>query len=199
MAVRRAGKRLNCSGHRVGGVTPPRDLGFQGLRSRNLLPISSDTSRMSAIATLGTTLASGLVAAGIAITTDNWRGDRTRRREGEIALREFQRVLADMSGYLLMSDSVIDETPLERLDWPDLAQARRAAYPYRNLLHQDDRELVTRSSVRYDAYSDIPYDSRQPEVNQWAMELDDAIDRAFAPRLRRLWIRLTRRQKRAEG
>ena len=151
---------------------------------------------MSVIATLGATLASGVIAAGIAITSDNWRGDRTRRREGEIALRDFQRVLADMSGYLLMADSVIDETPLEKLDWPDLAQARRAAYPYKNLLHQDDRDLVTRSSVPYDAYSDIPYDSRQPEVNRWAMELDAAIDRAFAPRLRRVWIRITRRSKR---
>lgn len=151
---------------------------------------------MSVIATPGATLASGIVAAGIAITSDNWRGDRTRRREGEIALREFQRVLGDMSGYLLMADSVIDETPLEKLDWTDLAQARRAAYPYRSLLHQDDRDLVTRSSVPYDAHSGIPYDSRQPEVNQWAMELDAAIDRAFAPRLRRLWIRITRRSKR---
>ncbi len=150
---------------------------------------------MSVIATLGTTLASGLIAAGIAITTDNWRGDRTRRREGEIALREFQRVLGDMSGYLLMKDSVIEETPLEKLDWPDLAQARRAAYPYRNLLRDADRELVTRSSVPYDAYSGIPYDSRQPEVNQWAMDLESAIDRAFAPRLRRLWSRHTQRSK----
>lgn len=148
---------------------------------------------MSVIATLGTTLLSGVVAAVIAITSDNWRGDRTRRREGEIALREFQRVLGDMSGYLLMADAVIDETPLEKLDWPDLAQARRAAYPYRNLLHQDDRELVARSSVPYDAHTDAPYDSRQPEVNRWAMELDAAIDRAFAPRLRRLWLRMTRR------
>lgn len=153
---------------------------------------------MADFATLGTTLASGLIAAGIAITTDNWRGDRTRRREGEIALREFQRVLGDMSGYLLMADSVIDETPLEELDWPDLANARRAAYPYRNLLHEDDRALVTRSSVPYDAHSDIPYDSRQPEVNQWAMELDAAIDRAFAPLLRRLWIRTARRSKRED-
>lgn len=153
---------------------------------------------MSAIATLGATLASGLIAAGIAITTDNWRGDRTRRREGEIALREFQRFLSDMSGYLLMADSVVDETPLEKLDWQDLAQARRAAYPYRDLLHQDDRYLITRSSVPYEAHSDIPYDSRQPEVNRWAMELDAAIDRAFAPWLRRLWIRLTRRSERED-
>lgn len=116
---------------------------------------------MSFITTLGATLASGVIAAGIAITSGNWRGDRARRREGETALREFQRVLGDMSGYLLMADSVIDETPLEKLDWPDLAQARRAAYPYKNLLHQKDRELVTRYSVPYDAYSDIPYDSRQ--------------------------------------
>lgn len=151
---------------------------------------------MSVIATLGATLVSGVIAASIAITTDNWRGDRTRRREGEIALREFQRALGDMSGYLLMADSVIEETPLEKLDWPDLAQARRAAYPYRNLLHQDDRDLVTRSSVRYDTYSDIPYDSRQPVVDRWAMELDAAIDRAFAPRLRRLWIWITRGSKR---
>ena len=154
---------------------------------------------MADFATLGTTLASGLIAAGIAITTDNWRGDRTRRRDGEIALREFQRVLGDMSGYLLMADSVIDETPLEKLDWPDLATARRAAYPYRNLLHQDDQALVTRSSVPYDAYSGYPYDSRQPEVNQWAMELDAAIDRAFAPRLLRLWTRMDPRSKREDG
>ncbi|MEQ6900820.1 hypothetical protein [Nocardioides sp. YIM 152588] len=148
---------------------------------------------MSVIATLGTTLASGVIAAAIAITADNWRGDRTRRREGEIALREFQRVLGDMSGYLLMADSVIDETPLEKLDWPDLAQARRAAYPYRNLLHHDDRRLVTRSSVPFDAHGNWHYDSRQPEVNTWAAELDAAIDRAFAPRLGRIWIRLVRR------
>lgn len=148
---------------------------------------------MSAIATVSATLASGIVAAGIAITSDNWRGDRTRRRDGEIALQEFQRVLGDMSRYLLMADSVIDETPLEKLDWADLAQARRAAYPYRSLLHQDDRSLVTRSSVPYDAHGGMPYDSRQPEVNEWAMELDAAIDRAFAPRLRRVWVRITRR------
>ena len=151
---------------------------------------------MSVMATLGTTLASGLIAAALAINTDNWRGDRTRRREGEIALRDFQRVLGDMSGYLLMADSVIDETPLEKLEWSDLAEARRAAYPYRNLLHRDDQKLVTRSSVSYDTCSDIPYDSRQPEVNQWAMDLDAAIDRAFAPRIRRLWIRVARRSGR---
>ena len=148
---------------------------------------------MSIFTTMGATLASGVIAAGIAITSDNWRGDRTRRREGEIALREFQRVLGDMSGYLLMADSVIDETPLEKLDWPDLAQARRAAYPYRNLLHQHDQELLTRNSVPYDRYTEMPFDSRQPEVNTWAMDLDAAIDRAFAPWLRRLWIRITRR------
>lgn len=151
---------------------------------------------MPVLATLGTTLASGVIAAGIAITADNWRGDRTRRREGEVALREFQRVLADMSGYLLMADSVIEETPLEKLDWPDLAQARRAAYPYRNLLHPEDRVLVTRSSVPYDLSRERYYDSRQPEVNAWAMELDAAIDRAFSPRLRRLWIRVSRRSRR---
>lgn len=154
---------------------------------------------MSVIATLGTTLASGVIAAGIAITVDNWRGDRTRRRDGEVALREFQRVLGDMSGYLLMADSVLDETPLEKLDWSDLAQARRAAYPYRNLLHRDDRDLVKRSSVPYDANSDMYYDSRQPEVNEWAMDLDAAIDRAFAPRLRRIWIGVTRRSEREGG
>jgi hypothetical protein len=104
-----------------------------------------------------------------------------------------------MSGYLLMADSVIDETPLENLDWPDLAQARRAAYPYRNLLRQDDQDLVTRSSVPFDANNDIHYDSRQPEVNRWAVELDAAIDRAFAPRLRRLWLRINRRSKRQGG
>lgn len=151
---------------------------------------------MSVIATLSATLASGVIAAGIAITSDNWRGDRTRRRDGETALRDFQRVLGDMSGYLLMADSIIEETPLEKLGWPDLAQARRTAYPYKNLLHQDDRGLVTRSSVPYDTYSNIPYDSRQPEVDRWAMELDAAIDRAFAPRLRRLWIGITRLSRR---
>lgn len=148
---------------------------------------------MSVIATLGTTLASGVVAAVIAITADNWRGDRTRRRDGETALREFQRVLGDMSGYLLTRDSVIEETPLEKLDWPDLAEARRAAYPYRNLLHRDDQRLVTRSSVPYDEHGNRHYDSRQPEVNTWAMELEAAINRTFAPRLRRIWIRIVRR------
>lgn len=66
---------------------------------------------MSVIATLGVPLASGVVAAVIAIASENWRGNRTRWRDGEIALREFQRVLADMSGYLLMADSVIEQTP----------------------------------------------------------------------------------------
>jgi hypothetical protein len=163
------------------------------------MPAYGNTSAMSLIATLGATFASGVIAAGIAITADNWKGDRTRRRDGEIALREFQRVLGDMSGYLLMADSVIDETPLEKLDWPDLARARRDAYPYRNLLRSDDRELVMRNSVPYDAYGDWPYDSRQPEVNRWAMDLDAAIDRAFAPRLRRLWIRISERLKLDQG
>jgi hypothetical protein len=151
---------------------------------------------MSVVATLGVPLASGVIAAGIAIASENWRGNRTRRRDGEIALREFQRVLADMSGYLLMADSVIEETPLEKLDWQDLAQARRAAYPYKDLLHQEDRVLVTRSSVPYDVTRERFYDSRQPEVNTWAMDLDAAIDRAFEPRLRRLWARRWRRSER---
>lgn len=175
---------------------PPR-VHCRNSRSRSLT-YGSGVSRylpMSVIATLGTTLASGVIAAGIAISADTWRGDRTRRREGELALRDFQRVLADMSGYLLMAGAVIDETPLEKLDWKDLALARRAAYPYRSLLHHKDRHLVTRSSVPFDAHGDWYYDSRQPEVDRWAANLDAAIDRAFAPRMRRFWVRRIRRPR----
>ena len=96
-----------------------------------------------------------------------------------------QRVLADLSASLLAADSVIDETPLETLTWGDVALARRSAYAYRDLLASEDRELVSRSTIPFDQYSDLPYDTRQPVVNTWAMELDAAIERAFAPRWKR--------------
>jgi hypothetical protein len=143
-------------------------------------------SPVSVISTIAATLPSGIIAALIAISADSWRNDRSRRRDGEIALQDFQRVLSDMSGYLLMRDSVIDETPLEQLDWEDLAQARRTAYPYRNLLHRDDQYLVARSSVPYDIYDDLPYDTRQPAVTQWAVDLASAIDRAFATKTQKV-------------
>ena len=147
-------------------------------------------SGMSTLITLGMTVASGLIAAVIALGFDGWRTDRARRKEGRAALQEMQRVLADLSASLLAADSVIDETPLEALSWGDVALARRSAYPYRDLLSPTDRELVSRSTIPYDRYSDLPYDARQPVVNTWAMEFDDAIERGFATRLKRLQMRL---------
>lgn len=144
---------------------------------------------MSTLVTLGTTLASGVIAALIALGFDGWRSDRTRRREGREGLQEMQRVLADLSGAMLARDGVIDVTPLEDLDWADVAAARRGAYPYRDLLAPKDRELVSRNLIPYDITSQLPYDQRQVVVNQWAMDLDAAIQRAFAGPLRRLQLR----------
>ena len=145
---------------------------------------------MSTLITLGTTVASGVIAALIALGFDGCRNDRARRKDGREALQEMQRVLADLSASLLAADSVIDETPLETLSWGDVALARRSAYPYRDLLSPKDRELISRSTIPYDEYSDLPYDTRQPVVNAWATELDEAIERAFATRLKRLQMRL---------
>ena len=111
---------------------------------------------MSTLLTLGTTVASGVIAAVIALGFDGWRSDRLRRNDGRQALQEMQRVLADLSASLLAADSVIDETPLESLSWGDVALARRSAYPYRDLLSSRDRELVSRSTIPFDRYSDLP-------------------------------------------
>lgn len=160
---------------------PPSCLGLLEDAQRYFQPVSI-------LFTLGATLISGVIAALIAIWSDNLRGSRTRRLEGEIALRDFQRVLADMSSYLLMADAVIDETPLEKLEWKDLAESRRSAYRFKDLLPPEDQYLLVRSSVPYDLNDELFYDSRQPAVNDWALKLDAAIDRAFSPRLRR-WRR----------
>lgn len=145
---------------------------------------------MSTLLTLGTTVVSGLIAAMIALGFDGWRSDRARRKDGRQALQEMQRVLADLSASLLAADSVIDETPLETLSWGDVALARRSAYPYRDLLPPKARELVSRSTIPFDRYSDLPYDVRQPVVDAWATELDDAIEQAFASWTRRCRMRL---------
>lgn len=138
-------------------------------------------------------MASGVIAAVIALGFDGWRSDRARRRDGRVALQEMQRVLADLSASLLAADAVIEETPLEALTWGDVAVARRSAYPYRDLLLPAHRELVSRSTIPYDLYSNLPYDTRQPVVNTWAIELDDAIERAFETRLKRIQSRLGNR------
>lgn len=144
---------------------------------------------MSTLVTLGTTLASGVIAALIALGFDGWRGDRTRRREGRESLQEMQRVLSDLSGAMLARDGVIDVTPLENLDWADVAAARRGAYPYRDLLSPEDRELVSRNLIPYDVTTNRHYDQRQVVVNEWAMDLDAAIQRAFASPVRRRQLR----------
>lgn len=149
-------------------------------------PFTIYRSDMSVLITLGTTVTSGVIAALIALGFDGWRSDRARRKEGRQALQEMQRVLGDLSASLLAADAVIDETPLEDLSWKDVALARRSAYPYRDLLSPTDRELVSRSTIPFDPHSDLPYDNRQPVVNTWAMDLDDAIERAFAGRSFRL-------------
>jgi hypothetical protein len=149
---------------------------------------------MSILATLATSLASGVIAAVIALGFDGWRNDRARRVEGRQALQELQRVLGDLSASLLAADSVIDETPLETLTWGDVALARRSAYPYRDLLLPQDREYVSRSTIPYDPYSELPWDNRQLFVNAWAMELDSAIERAFAPPLARFRARFQNRE-----
>jgi len=142
------------------------------------------------LATLGTTVFSGILAASIALAFDGWRSDRTRRRSGRESLQEMQRVLAGLSASILSAGSIIDETPLEDLTWGDVAPARRAAYPYRDLLRPADRHLVSRSTIPYDIHSDLPYDNRQPYVNTWAMDLDAAIERAFASGPSRLRMRM---------
>ena len=164
-----------------------------GNRPRSSPPVDTPTIYCSFVQTLGSvgmTIVSGVVAALIALGFDGWRSDRARRKEGRHALQEMQRVLADLSAVLLALDGVIDETPLETLSWGDVALARRSAYPYRDLLAPSDRELVAKSTIPYEAHSDLPYDNRQLVVNDWAMELDDAIERAFAGRLKRLQLRL---------
>lgn len=137
---------------------------------------------MSVLVTLVTTLVSGVLAAVIALGFDGWRNDQARRKDGRAALEELQRVLADMSESMLANDSIIEQTPLQDLTREDIALARRSAYPYRDLLFPEDQQFVSKSSIRFDAYSDLPYDNRQVDVNQWAMNLDAAIKRAFAPR-----------------
>ena len=104
-------------------------------------------------------------------------------------------MLADLSASMLAKDGVIDVTPLEDLDWSDVATARRSAYRYRDLMLSEDRELVTRSYIPYDVTSQLPYDNRQPAVNTWAMDLDAAIGRAFAGPFQRLQLRLRGRKE----
>lgn len=140
---------------------------------------------MTIFATLITTLSSGLLAAGLALAADGWRVDRARRQVGRAALDEFQRVLADRSSYIVIRDASLDETPLEEVSHADLAAARRVAYPYRDLLEKADRGLVTRNSIPFDLDDRSFIDVRQPVIDQWAMDLEDAITRAFGRR----WLR----------
>lgn len=80
---------------------------------------------------------------------------------------------------MVITEVGLEETPLEEVTNFDVATARRAAYPYRDLLRTEDRKLVVRSSVPFDPYDDAPLDSRQAKFNQWALDLQEAIDRAF--------------------
>lgn len=141
------------------------------------------------LVTVGTTLLSGVVAAGLALAADRWRSDRARRIAGREALQEFQRTLVDWSSYTVITDVGLEEHPLEKVSLRDVAAARRAAYPYRDLLARNDQVLVKRNSVPFDPYSDHPVDARQPAINQWATDLHEAIERAFS---RRLWRRRRR-------
>ena len=146
---------------------------------------------MFLLATAVATLFSGVIASAITLGFDRWKTDHVRRRDGRAALEEMQRVLGDMSESMLAEDGILERTPLEALTPDDVAIARRSAYPYRDLLLPNDRQYVVKSSIHFDPHSDLPYDNRQIDVNEWAMNLHHAIDRAFAPRS---WRALMRRR-----
>lgn len=135
---------------------------------------------MDDVAGIAVTFASGVAGALITIVGDRWGGSRARRQAGWEAIQDFQRVLSDFSSYLLARDGVFDDfAVLEKIEFQDVAVARRAAYPYKDLLAKEDRELITRSGVEFDPMSGLPYDARQPAINDWAMDLDRAISDAF--------------------
>jgi hypothetical protein len=132
-----------------------------------------------ALITLSTTLFSGVTGAALALAGDRWRTGRVRKQTGREALQDFQRVLADRSSFMVITEAGLDETPLEEVTNFDVATARRAAYAYRGLLRPADRELVERSSVPFERSERMHLDPRQESLNQWALDLQGAIDRAF--------------------
>lgn len=160
-----------------------------GLGAAIIAPARPGVTRLRAMSSLAVTAATTLFSGGlgglIALGLDNWRAGSARRRAGREALEEFQRVMADWSAFAVITIALDDEAPLENPSWHDLAAARRAAYPYRDLLRGKDRDLVERNSVSYDRCDEGPIDSRQPYINTWAIELQNAIDRAFKSSIRR--------------